>query len=197
MPQTLDRDRVITDRQTYTERRPELRREVMALRATRRVKLGDQLVLEFENADTLQYQVQEMVYAEGLTEAADVAHEVDSYSRLLPSSHELCATLFIELDEVATVREELSRLTGVQHHLWIEVGGHRAPAQELPGPDEDGPSEATYSVHFLRFHFDDAARDAFRDPEAPAELVVEHAEYAESVPLAGATRLSLLADLSL
>jgi hypothetical protein len=197
MPQTLDRDRVITDRQAYTERRPELRREVMALRATRRVKLGDQLVLEFENADTLQYQVQEMVYAEGLTEAADVAHEVESYSRLLPSSHELCATLFIELDEVATVREELSRLTGVQHHLWIEVGGHRAPAQELPGPDEDGPSEATYSVHFLRFHFDDAARDAFRDPEAPAELVVEHAEYAESVPLAGATRLSLLADLSL
>jgi hypothetical protein len=197
MPQTLDRDRLITDRQANTERRPELRREVMALRATRRVKLGDQLVLEFENADTLQYQVQEMVYAEGLTEAADVAHEVESYSRLLPSSHELCATLFIELDEVATVREELSRLTGVQHHLWIEVGGHRAPAQELPGPDEDGPSEATYSVHFLRFHFDDAARDAFRDPEAPAELVVEHAEYAESVPLAGATRLSLLADLSL
>lgn len=197
MPQTLDRDRVITDRRAYTERRPELRREVMALRSTRRVKLGDQLVLEFENADTLQYQVQEMVYAEGLTEAADVAHEVEAYSRLLPSSHELCATLFIELDEVATVREELSRLTGVQHHLWIEVGGHRAPAQELPGPDEDGPSEATYSVHFLRFRFDDAARDAFRDPEVPAELVVEHEEYAESVPLAGATRLSLLADLSL
>lgn len=197
MTRTLDRDAVITDRRTYQQRRTDLRREVMALRSTRRVALGDQLVLEFENADTLQYQVQEMVYAEGLTDAADVTHEVEAYSRLLPSSHELCATLFIELDELTTVRTELARLTGVQHKISIEVGGHRAPAYELPGPDEEGPSESTYSVHFVRFRFDDAGRDAFRDPAVPAELVVDHEEYAESVPLAGDTRLALLADLSL
>ena len=197
MPRTLDREAVITDRQAYAQRRSDVRRDVMALRARRRLKAGDQLVLEFENAETLQYQVQEMVFAEGITDESAVAHEVAAYSRMLPTSHELCATLFIELDDVATVREELARLTGVQHRISIRVGDHTAPAEELPGPDEDGPSEHTYSVHFLRFTFDDDARDAFRDPAVPAELVVDHEEYADSVPIGGDTRLSLLADLAL
>jgi hypothetical protein len=31
----------------------------------------------------------------------------------------------------------------------------------------------------------------------PVELVVDHPEYAENTPITGATRLSLLADLTL
>jgi len=52
-------------------------------------------------------------------------------------------------------------------------------------------------VHFLRFSFDDQARDAFRDPSVVVELVVEHPAYAAAVPLEGDLRLLLLADLSL
>ncbi len=197
MPQTITREAVTTDRSAYLAGREEARGRAMSLRRTRRLRLGDQLVCEFENADTLAYQVQEMVYAEGITDEAEVQHEITAYSRLLPNSHELCATLFVELDDVQTVRSELSRLTGVQHRLRIEVDGHTAEGYELPGPDEDGPSERTYSVHFVRFRFDDEARDAFRNPDLPATLVVDHAEYADEVPIAGETRLSLLADLTL
>jgi hypothetical protein len=64
-------------------------------------------------------------------------------------------------------------------------------------PDEEGPDDRTYSVHFLRFAFDDNARDAFRDPDVPAVLVVDHPEYVDEVPITGATRRSLLADLAL
>jgi hypothetical protein len=77
------------------------------------------------------------------------------------------------------------------------VGGRRVHGVELPGPDAEGPAEQTYSVHFLRFRFDDEARDAFRDPEVPARLTVEHEEYVDEVPIAGETRRSLLADLAL
>jgi len=84
---------------------------MIPVRAERRVRVGDLLVLEFENEETLRYQVQEMVYTERLTAPADVAHEVEAYSRLLPGSHVLTATVFIELQLLATVREELERLT--------------------------------------------------------------------------------------
>jgi hypothetical protein len=190
---------VITDHATYSERRSELRQRMIPLRAGRRVRVGDVLLFEFENLDTLRYQVQEMVYTERLTDPAEVQHEIDLYGRMLPTSHELCATMFIELTETSAVRTELARLSGIQDAVSLEVGEHVVRAYELPGPDEDpdAPEHETVSVHVLRFHFDDAARDAFRDPDVPARLVVDHPEYSDDMPITGATRLSLLADLAL
>ena len=70
------------------------------------------------------------------------------------------------------------------------------PGVEIPGEDEEGPSEVLHAVHFLRFSLDDAARDAFRDPAVPVELVVAHPGYAASAPVDGVTRRRLLADLA-
>jgi hypothetical protein len=111
--------------------------------------------------------------------------------------------MFIELSDTATVRAELARLAGIQNAVSIEVGDGSnrivVPSYDLPGLDEDPdtPDRETVSVHVLRFRFDDAARDAFRDPDVPAQLVVEHAEYSDDTPITGDTRLSLLADLAL
>jgi hypothetical protein len=190
-------DELVLDRRTYADRRAAERDRMIPLRRDRRLRLGDQLACEFENAETLRYQVQEMVYAEGISDPVEAAAEVEAYARMLPTSHELGCTLLLELDDVRTVRHELARLTGVQHSLRIEVGGEAVPGRELPGVDEDGESRATSSVHFLRFTFTDAQRDAFRDPAVPASLVVDHPEYVDDVPIAGPTRLSLLADLTL
>jgi hypothetical protein len=194
---SLSREDIVTDPAAYEQRRPGDRERMIDLRARRRLRLGDQLVVEFENAETLTYQVQEMVYAERMSDNAEVGAEIEAYSRLLPDAHSLGATLFVELEQLTTVRSDLQRLAGLQHALAIDVGGRRVPGAELPGPDEEGPSPATYSVHFLRFAFGDAARDAFRDPDIDAALVVDHPAYAEDVPIAGDTRRQLLADLAL
>jgi hypothetical protein len=189
---------ITTDHQAYAASRPQLRRQMLPVRAERRVRVGDIVLAEFENEQTLRYQVQEMVYTERLTASADVAHEIEAYSRLLPGSHVLTATVFIELNVLETVREELSRLAGLQHSLALEIGGVQVPGEEIPGLDEDPdvPSE-TVSVHMVRFVLTDELRDAFRDPDVPAELVVDHAEYSDSTTLTGATRRALIADLAL
>lgn len=194
--QGLSRDKLVLDFSSYAEQRAAARDRMIPLRRGRRLRVGDMLLIEFENAETLTYQVQEMLFTEGITDDAEVAHELEAYSRLLPTPHELKATMFVELDDVTKVREELERLAGLQHAIRIDVGGSSAPATELPGPDEDGPAQATYSVHFLRFTFDDDARDAFRDPSVPARLVVEHPAYADDVPIDGDLRRALLADLA-
>jgi hypothetical protein len=193
----LPRDRLVLDLEAYAAQRAAARDRMIPLRRGRRLRLGDMILLEFENTETLTYQVQEMLFTEGITDEVEVAHELEAYSRLLPSSHELTATFFVELDDPATVKDELARLTGLQHTLRIEVGDNVVPAAELPGPDEEGPSEETYSVHFLRFTFDDDARDAFRDPEVPASLIVDHPAYVDEVRIDGDVRRSLLADLAL
>jgi hypothetical protein len=201
---TLTAAQITTDFQRYAEQRTGERARVMPIRAQRRIRLGDQLAFEFENEDTLRYQVQEMVFVERITDPAEVGHEIELYGRMLPDSHALCATMFIELEQGSDVREELSRLRGVQNAIRLEFPGlddgspSQANAAEVRGLDEnlDEPSE-TVSVHVLRFELDERQRDAFRDPAAPVELAVDHPEYAESAPIDGQTRLSLLADLAL
>ncbi|MDP9101604.1 MAG: DUF3501 family protein [Actinomycetota bacterium] len=202
MSQRLSREALVLDGRAYASQRPARRAAMIALRRDRRVPLGDQLSLEFENAQTLQYQVQEMLYVEFTGQAApseaEVSEELAAYSRLLPGSHELCATLLIELEDPATVRDDLARLAGVHHALSIDVGPHTVRGVELPGRDEPTDRELpTVSVHTVRFRFDDAARDAFRDPSVPARVVVDHPQYAADAQLTGVTRMSLLADLTL
>lgn len=189
---------VITDHEAYAATRPATRTRMIPIRAGRRVRVGDMLLFEFENAETLRYQVQEMVYTERLTDPGEIAHEIEVYSRLLPTSHSLAATMFVELDVLEAVRTELDRLEGIQRCVSLEIGGEVARAVEIPGPDEDPESpSATVSVHMLRFPLTDAQRDAFRDPSVPVELVVDHPEYSDGTPITGSARTSLIADLAL
>jgi hypothetical protein len=193
----LSVDELVLDRQVYAQRRSADRDRMIPLRRERRLRLGDQLVCEFENADTLRYQVQEMVYAEGISDRGEAAAEVDAYARMLPTSHELSCTLFIELEDVSTARAELERLSGIQSALRIDMGDERVTTHELPGLDVDATPGRTASVHFLRFTFSDAQRDMFRDPRVPARLVVDHPAYSDDIAIDGVVRRSLLADLAL
>jgi hypothetical protein len=188
---------ITTDHHAYAARRARERSRMIPVRAERRVRVGDMLTFEFEDEQTLRYQIQEMVYTERLTEPLAVAHEVEVYARLLPSSHALSATMFIELDDERTVREELFRLSGIQDAISLEIGGVPVRGVEVRGLDEDPdrPSE-TVSVHMLRFELDDELRDAFRTPDVPALLAVDHPAYSEATPISGPTRLRLIADLT-
>ncbi|MBL7500665.1 DUF3501 family protein [Frankia sp. CNm7] len=195
---TLTVQDITTDHEAYAATRAQARKHMIPVRAERRVRVGDILVFEFENAQTLRYQVQEMVYTERLTDPAEVAHEVAVYGRLMPSSHALTATMFIELKSSESVREELVKLAGLHDAISLEIDGEVVPAEEIRGIDEDPnvPSE-TVSVHMFRFPLTDEQRDKFRDPAVPVELAVDHEAYSDSTPIEGGTRRSLIADLTL
>jgi hypothetical protein len=138
-----------------------------------------------------------MVYVERLTEPGAVAAEIEAYSRLLPGPNRLVATMFIEIDDLDEVRSMLEELSGLQNSISLRIGDSVARAVEIPGPDEDPdvPTE-TVSVHMLAFPLTDEQRDAFRDPSVEAAIVVDHEAYGAEAPVAGAVRLSLLADLT-
>lgn len=190
----LSKDDLELDLAAYGARRAESRARAIALKRVRRVLLGDIVTFVFENRETLRHQVQEMLFTEHTTEPAKIDEELAVYNPLLPTDHELSATLFLELPDLATLKAELPRLVGIEGSTALHIGDSVAP-----GIAEGGRSRADYTatVHYVRFPLTDGQRDAFRDPAVPAELVVEHPAYAERTPITGATRLSLLADLAL
>ena len=73
----------------YERVRETRRREIIELKKRRRVSVGRYLTFVFENRETVWFQVQEMVRAERIVEAARIADEVEVYNALLPGPGDL------------------------------------------------------------------------------------------------------------
>ncbi len=94
----------------------------------RRLAVGSHLTLLFENAQTVWYQIEEMIRTERLEAAEAIAHEIDTYNELLPGPTELSATMLVEYPEASQRDAALRRLVGLENHLWIVLGDRRERA---------------------------------------------------------------------
>lgn len=178
----------------YERQRESFRKQIIALKQRRRIALGPMLTLVFENRDTLQFQIQEMVRVERIVEPAKVQDELDVYNALLPSDGDLSATLLIEITEEARMKEWLDRFMGLDHgeKVAIVAGQERAF-----GEFEGGHSHETKisAVHFVRFRPSAAMKAAFADLRQPVILSVRHNGYEHEVHVPGTMREEWLRDL--
>jgi len=94
----------IIDYVTYEEGRDAFREKIFAVKAPRRVHIGEYLTLLFENHQTMLYQIQEMIRTERMVKEADIQHEIDTYNEVLGGEGEFGCTLLIEIDD-PSVRE--------------------------------------------------------------------------------------------
>jgi hypothetical protein len=172
--------------------RSAVRRAVIALKARRRVAVGDRLSFLFENRQTVLFQIQEMIRAERIVADARVQDEIDVYNDLVPGPGELSATMMIEIEDRDAIQPVLDSLLGIDsgEFVWLAIGDHVAP-----GVFEEGHSKADKiaAVHFVRFRISEAARRALA--REPAALVVEHPRYRARTELSPETRQELLDDL--
>jgi hypothetical protein len=192
--QPIRRDE-IKDLTGYERVRSELRKQVMEIKRTRRVLLGEKISIVFENRQTVLYQIQEMIRAERIVEEPAIAHEMETYNELLPKAQSLAGTLFLELTDARRIREELESFLGLDRgeHLWFDLGGAgKAYARFAEGQSEEGRIS---SVHYVQFPFANETAEAFANPMHPVQLVVEHPSYRASSPVDGALRRSLIEDL--
>src|SRR5262245_56371981 len=89
----------IVDYATYEDMRDKFRREVIDVKAPRRIHVGEYITLLFENHTTVRYQIQEMMRAERIVRESDIRHEIDTYNELLGKDGELGCTLLIEITD--------------------------------------------------------------------------------------------------
>jgi len=189
----LDVSALVLDPEAYTARRKDELARLVPIRRSRRVIVGPLVSFEFENADTLLHQVQEMVFAERIRRESAASEELATYRRLLPTPTSFCATMFVELRESASARRDLKELDGLQHSVRLQVGDAVIVGEDVP-PDD--PDDTTYSVHFLRFELDEQQRRALGDLAQPAVLRIEHPKYEGEAPLPAELRAQLLGDLT-
>ena len=114
----------------------------------RRLAVGSHITVLFENVQTVWYQIQEMLRAEGIEKSDAVQEEIDIYNRLLPAPGELAATILIEYPHQEERDAALRGLVGLERHLWLEAGEHRISAKF---DDNETNAEEISAVRFVRF----------------------------------------------
>jgi hypothetical protein len=135
----------------YSEIRDEFRARVMEHKKNRRLDLGDNLVLLFEDRLVMHYQIQEMLKAEKIFEADGIQEELDAYNPLIPDGTNWKATMMIQYADVAERQQMLAKLVGIENRVWLRIGDHD---KVYPIADEDlerATDDKTSAVHFLRF----------------------------------------------
>jgi len=179
----------------YARERPAFRERLIAHKRARTLHIGPHLTLLFEDRLTMQYQVQEMLRAERIFEAAGIQDELDAYNPLIPDGRNWKATMLIEYGDEAERRAALAKLIGVEDKVWLQVRGH---ARIVPIADEDlerETAEKTSSVHFLRFELTRDMAQALKDG-AELDAGVDHPNYGHELkPVPAVLRKALLADL--
>jgi len=122
----------IVDLDRYAELRSDYRAAVIDYKRTRRLAVGENITLLFEDRETLRFQIQEMLWVEHISQPEKIQHEIDTYNELMPAERELSATLFIEITEAAEIRPALDRLIGVDEHVEL-VSNAARHARETGG----------------------------------------------------------------
>jgi hypothetical protein len=176
----------------YEKIRQDLRRRIIELKQKRRVTVGDRVSFVFENRDTVIFQIQEMLRVERITDLDKIREEISTYNELIPESGELSATLFIEIEDQSRLREELLKFLGIDEAVSIKVGDYSVPARFEEGRSKEDKISA---VQYVRFRFDEQAREAFLRGEN-TELLIDHPNYKAQVKLQPETQKSLAEDLT-
>jgi len=180
--------------EAYSKYRKAHKADVIAHRKLRSVQLGEHITLQFESELTVRYQIQEMLRIEKIFEEEGIQQEIDAYAPLMPDGGNWKATMMIEYPDVNERKRELARLIGVEDRMFVEVEGHErvyAIADEDLDREND---EKTSAVHFLRFEFAPAARDAVR-AGASVRLGCDHTHYPAHIEIGQETLASLAGDL--
>lgn len=163
--------------QAYEAQRPAIRQAIMEHKKTRRVPLGPNATLHFEDYMVMRYQILETIRAEKITEEKDLLEELEAYNPLIPDGKNLKATFMLEFPDEIERREKLGQLIGIEDLVAIQIEGFDPV---FPIANEDLPrstEEKTSAVHFLRFEFSDDMIAAAKSGSARWSLRCEHLNY--------------------
>jgi hypothetical protein len=189
----ITRDKLLT-LEGYSKIRKSSRLEAIAHRRLRSVRLGEHVTLQFEDEHTVRRQIQEMLHIEKIFDEEGIQAEIDAYAPLVPEGSNWKATMLIEYPDPHERKRELARLIGIEDRMFVEVEGH-ARVYAIADEDLDRENdEKTSAVHFVRFEFSDAQRQAIR-AGAAVKLGCDHRNYPAHVVIAPETLASLAGDL--
>jgi hypothetical protein len=195
MPQ-ITRDSIMT-LEAYAKTRQEFRAQVMLHKKNRKVAIGENVTLVFEDELTIRYQIQEMLRSEKIFEEKGILDEINVYRALVPDGCNWKATMMIEYPDPSERADMLTKLIGVEDNVWVRVQGYD-PVYAISDEDlERATEEKTSAVHFLRFELTQDMTQALH-MDAPLSMGIDHPVYYALIEQVDTmVRNSLINDLSI
>ena len=180
----------------YEKVREEYRKDIIDYKKKRRLSLGPDITVTFENRKTMKFQIQEMMRAERMVHDRQIKDELDVYNSLLPDKNGLSATLFIEVTKEIRIRSVLKEFIGLTEgeNLYFQIGEQKVFARFEKGREEAGKIS---SVHYLQFDLDEKTMTDFLDDDIAIALTIDYNDYQYSEILSKTMRSSLIEDLTL
>ena len=179
----------------YAEKRSTIRKDTIDIKKSREVNLGEHIRLLFENKQTVQYQIQEMLRIEKIFEASGIQEELDVYNSLIPEGSNLKATMMIEYEDVDKRTKALSNLIGVERGIYFKVGNHQKVFAICNEDLERETDVKTSAVHFMRFEFNQSMINDFVTGSI-VKVGSEHPNYLCEATLEVRTQDALNQDFS-
>lgn len=133
----------------YSERREELRAEVIQLKKDRLIQIGENISLLFESIETIKYQIQEMLRIEKIFDSEGIEEELGAYNPLIPDGANLKATMLIEYPDKEVRAEKLKDLHLVENKVWLQIGENERVYAVADEDLERSNEEKTSAVHFF------------------------------------------------
>jgi hypothetical protein len=180
--------------EAYAKIRKSSKMEAIAHRRLRSVRLGENMTLQFEDEASIRRQIQEMLHIEKIFDEEGKQGEIDAYAPLVPDGSNWKATMLIEFPDAHERKRELARLIGVEDRMFVEVEGHKRIYAIADEDLERENGEKTSAVHFVRFEFSPAQREAVR-AGAAVKIGCDHTNYPVHVAVPPETLASLAGDL--
>ena len=179
----------------YSEVRNDFRSKVIKHKKNRRLPIGPNATLYFEDNLIMHYQIQEMLRAERIFEANAINDEIAVYNELIPDGNNWKATFMIEYADEGERRLALSKMFGIEDKVWLKIDGFN---EIYPFSDEDLEREnenKTSAVHFLRFQLNHEMVGALK-LGSQLSAGISHGAYQHTVnPIPYNIRESLISDL--
>ena len=179
----------------YSEVRNDFRSKVIKHKKNRRLEIGPNATLYFEDNLIMHYQIQEMLRAERIFEANAINDELAVYNELIPDGNNWKATFMIEFADEGERRLALSKMFGIEDKVWLKIDGFN---EIYPFSDEDLEREnenKTSAVHFLRFQLNHEMVGALK-LGSQLSAGISHRAYQHTVnPIPDNIRESLISDL--
>ena len=179
----------------YTEKRKQIRKEIVEFKANRRIALGPYATFYFESFETMVAQVQEMLHIEkgGDEQLKD---ELIAYNPLVPNGRELTATLMFEIDNPISRGAFLGKVGGIEEKIFMKIDNEVIVA--VPEDDVDRTSAAgkASSVQFIHFKMNDDQIAKFKSGSSNVELGINHKDYTHTTKLSEDNVKSLSADFN-
>ena len=178
----------------YEKVRDDFRKEIILYKKNRRLSLGPNITVTFENERTLSFQIQEIMRAERIVKDEQIKEEIEIYNGIMPPKNGLSATLFIEVTDEKLIKTVLNQFIGLTENqtIFFDLNGKKIYAQFEEGREEE---DKISSVHYIRFLFSDDDKKLFHQ-KGKIKLGINYKDYNYAELLSDEMLTSLIEDIN-